>query len=236
MPAWAQPALARAHLVPVGPDNSRAWPRASGASGGLRPAAHACPPSSPPHPHVQWLNYVTIQPPVLPIKGLRGAVGWLKVVICTSDVWLLHSAGLDALVLQKSHALGMQLFIPMAVLGCCMREYSAKRVGGRVLARVLFVGGGARAWLSLGRLRLRAYGGRLTRPPPGCMLLTAVSWARVSPAAGRQPRLCTQCCASVHRAVMPLQIAEAFENGDATFSRLTMANIDPQSDILWAHW
>ncbi|KAI8469089.1 MAG: hypothetical protein J3K34DRAFT_514584 [Monoraphidium minutum] len=102
------------------------------------------------------MEHVTIRPPELPIKGLRGAVGWLKVLWCTSDVWLLHSAGLDALVLQKSHALGFQLFLPIAILGCCL--------------------------------------------------------------------------------LMPLQISEAYENGDQTFSRLTMANIDPDSDILWAHW
>jgi hypothetical protein len=35
---------------------------------------------------------------------------------------------------------------------------------------------------------------------------------------------------------MPLQLAKASENGDATFSRLTMANIGPHSIVLWAHW
>ena len=40
-------------------------------------------------------------------------------------VWLLHSAGLDALVLQKSIALCIQLFLPIAFVGCCLRERRA---------------------------------------------------------------------------------------------------------------
>ena len=35
---------------------------------------------------------------------------------------------------------------------------------------------------------------------------------------------------------MPLQNAEGYKDGDTTFSRLTMAGIDPQSKIMWAHW
>lgn len=35
---------------------------------------------------------------------------------------------------------------------------------------------------------------------------------------------------------MPLQLSEGFERGDSTFSRLTMANIAPRSNIMWAHW
>lgn len=41
---------------------------------------------------------------------------------------------------------------------------------------------------------------------------------------------------SLLRSVMPLQLSEGFERGDSTFSRLTMANIAPRSNIMWAHW
>lgn len=74
----------------------------------------------------------------------------------THPVWLLHSAGLDGLVLTKSIALCIQVFLPIAVVGCGL--------------------------------------------------------------------------------LMPLQLSEAFEKGDATFSRLTMANVAPGSKIMWAHW
>ena len=40
----------------------------------------------------------------------------------TSDSFILRSAGLDALVLQKSFAFGVQLFLPIAVLSCVIRE------------------------------------------------------------------------------------------------------------------
>jgi hypothetical protein len=77
---------------------------------------------------------VTMKPPVVPVNGVWGAFSWLKVVICTSDVWLLHSAGLDALVLQKSHALGIQIFLPVAILGCCMREYVSQARASQIHA------------------------------------------------------------------------------------------------------
>jgi hypothetical protein len=100
----------------------------------------------------QTLDHVTIRPPPLPTRGLGRFFGWIRVVMGTSDAWLLHSAGLDALVLQKcqvggcSHkpaagcpvdttqafdnprtalqrqALAIQLVLPIAVLGCCLRE------------------------------------------------------------------------------------------------------------------
>ncbi|KAI8465074.1 MAG: hypothetical protein J3K34DRAFT_525694 [Monoraphidium minutum] len=101
------------------------------------------------------LNYVTIRPPAMP-KGVRRVFGWIWPVLQASDVWLLHSAGLDALVLQKTQALCMQIFLPIATIGCAL--------------------------------------------------------------------------------LMPLQLSEAFESGDTTFSRLTMANVGPGSKIMWAHW
>lgn len=64
---------------------------------------------SPPPSARQVLPYVTVQPPPLPIHGLGRVFGWFRVVVGTSDVWLLHSAGLDALVQQKCLALGLQV-------------------------------------------------------------------------------------------------------------------------------
>ncbi|GBF99191.1 hypothetical protein Rsub_11636 [Raphidocelis subcapitata] len=102
------------------------------------------------------LPYITIRPPPLP-SGVRRAISWIKPVFCASDVWMLHSAGLDALVMQKSLALCIQLLLPIALLGCCV--------------------------------------------------------------------------------LMPLQLSEAYERGNtSTFTRLTMANIDPRSKIMWGHW
>lgn len=72
------------------------------------------------------LSYITIPPPPVP-SGVRRLFSWVKPVFTVSDTWMLHSAGLDALVMQKSLALCIQLFLPIAALGCCLRE---RRGGG----------------------------------------------------------------------------------------------------------
>jgi hypothetical protein len=69
----------------------------------------------------QVLDHVTIKPPPLP-KGVGKLFGWIIPTLTTSDTWLLHSAGLDALVLQKSQTLCLQLFLPISAIGCCLRE------------------------------------------------------------------------------------------------------------------
>ncbi|KAF8056000.1 ERD4 [Scenedesmus sp. PABB004] len=102
------------------------------------------------------LPSITIRPPPLPTKGLGKYFGWIKPVLTTSDGFILRSAGLDALVLQKGYALGVQMLLPMAIFGCCL--------------------------------------------------------------------------------LLPLQTSEAFIVGDASYSRVTMANIRPNSTIMWAHW
>ncbi|GBF87290.1 ERD4-related membrane protein [Raphidocelis subcapitata] len=110
----------------------------------------------PPNHLRSKLGHVTIPPPLLPTRGLGRIFGWIGVVMGTSDAWLLHSAGLDALVLQKCQALSIQLFLPIALIGCCM--------------------------------------------------------------------------------LIPLQISEAYDNNDKSFSRMTMANVDPSSRLMWGHW
>jgi hypothetical protein len=55
-------------------------------------------------------------------------------VFMASDVWLLHSAGLDALVLQKSIALLVQLFLPMVIFGCGLREWRRQHRTGSMVA------------------------------------------------------------------------------------------------------
>lgn len=44
------------------------------------------------------MPHVTVKPPPLPRRGLGAVFGWLGPVFKLSDVFLLHSAGLDALV------------------------------------------------------------------------------------------------------------------------------------------
>lgn len=36
----------------------------------------------------------------------------------------MHSAGIDALVLQKSITLCLQIFLPIVVIGCALREWA----------------------------------------------------------------------------------------------------------------
>lgn len=95
-------------------------------------------------------------------------------------------------------ALCVQLFLPIAVLGCCMRESSTLR---RLVPCLL------------------------------CLLPAheecSVKAAPLPDDSQHMPvhALASPCPPSV----LPLQISEAFEDGDTTFSRLTMANIDPAS-------
>lgn len=67
-----------------------------------------------------YLPYVTIKPPPFAKTGFGKWFGWLKAVFTVSDAFVLRSAGLDALVLQKAHAVGVQMMLPMAIFGCCL--------------------------------------------------------------------------------------------------------------------
>lgn len=42
---------------------------------------------------------------------------WLLPVLTTTDMQLLHTAGLDSLMLNWLNTIGMQIFLPIAVLG-----------------------------------------------------------------------------------------------------------------------
>jgi hypothetical protein len=54
----------------------------------------------------------------MPTRGIKALFGWIPVVFRTSDAFVLRSAGLDALVLQKSFAVCVQIFVPLCVLSC----------------------------------------------------------------------------------------------------------------------
>jgi hypothetical protein len=54
----------------------------------------------------------------MPTRGIKAIFGWIPVVFSTSDAFVLRSAGLDALVLQKSFAVCVQIFVPLCVLSC----------------------------------------------------------------------------------------------------------------------
>ena len=71
---------------------------------------------------MQFMAHVTIRPPPMPYNWRERAFGWIKPLFFVSDTWLLHSAGLDALVLQKTIAMCIQIFLPVAAIGCCLRE------------------------------------------------------------------------------------------------------------------
>lgn len=47
---------------------------------------------------------------------------WLVNAIVTPEKEILSSAGLDAVVMTWSLKIGINLFLPMAVLGCVLRE------------------------------------------------------------------------------------------------------------------
>ncbi|KAL6745977.1 late exocytosis, associated with Golgi transport-domain-containing protein [Haematococcus lacustris] len=60
---------------------------------------------------------VTHKPPPLPTGGLRSIIGWVACTYRTSDLELLKSCGLDALMMVKVSALGVQLFLPATLIG-----------------------------------------------------------------------------------------------------------------------
>jgi hypothetical protein len=85
-----------------------------------------------PHTNRQRPNSgASLTPPPFPKSVLGKMFGWLVPVFATSDVWLLHAAGLDALVLLKTTALCIQILLPFCVIGCGLREsvWRGRRAG-----------------------------------------------------------------------------------------------------------
>lgn len=48
---------------------------------------------------------------------------WVKGALVTSDLELLQSCGLDALMMVKVSALGVQLCLPLCICGLCICEW-----------------------------------------------------------------------------------------------------------------
>ncbi|PNW73839.1 hypothetical protein CHLRE_13g574850v5 [Chlamydomonas reinhardtii] len=63
---------------------------------------------------------VRAPPPALKSAGFASLLDWAVKAIAVSDLDLVQSAGLDALIMVKLCSLGVQLFLPMAILGVCV--------------------------------------------------------------------------------------------------------------------
>ncbi|KAG2438979.1 hypothetical protein HYH02_010771 [Chlamydomonas schloesseri] len=63
---------------------------------------------------------VRAPPPPLQTSGVASLLDWAAKAIAVSDLDLVQSAGLDALIMVKLCSLGVQLFLPMAILGVCV--------------------------------------------------------------------------------------------------------------------
>lgn len=64
-----------------------------------------------------------VRPPPLGLAGLwRRCFGYIAPVLFITDLELMHTAGLDALVLCRFVEMGVQLFIPLTVLCCAVCE------------------------------------------------------------------------------------------------------------------
>ncbi|GAX72909.1 hypothetical protein CEUSTIGMA_g364.t1 [Chlamydomonas eustigma] len=62
---------------------------------------------------------VACKPPAIP-NGAAKFWAWFLVALTVSDADLLETAGLDALIFIKMWTLGIQVMLPMAILGCCV--------------------------------------------------------------------------------------------------------------------
>ena len=71
---------------------------------------------------MQLTESVTIHPPKLPKKGLFSYWAWAYYTLTIPDSDLLMSCGLDALVLTRLPLIGVQIFLPIAVLSLSIRE------------------------------------------------------------------------------------------------------------------
>ena len=67
-------------------------------------------------PHAQVSPSVSQKPPLLP-EGVNALWAWLWATFAVSDAELLQTAGLDALMMVKMQTLGVQLLLPIALVG-----------------------------------------------------------------------------------------------------------------------
>ena len=72
---------------------------------------------------------VTIKPRPLPTEGWASLWQWLVNAVVTPEHEILTSAGLDAVVMTWTLQIGVSLFLPMAVVGCAIRERLGARGG-----------------------------------------------------------------------------------------------------------
>eukprot|EP00775_Hariotina_reticulata_P011017 gene11017-11171_t len=61
---------------------------------------------------------VTVKPKSLPTEGPESLWAWLVQALTATDAEILRSSGLDAMVMIKALAMGVQIFLPLAVIGC----------------------------------------------------------------------------------------------------------------------
>ncbi|KAK9862328.1 hypothetical protein WJX84_002637 [Apatococcus fuscideae] len=80
----------------------------------------------------ELLPQVWIKPPPMPQGGFHQFWSWLGPIFTVTDMDLLHSAGLDALIISWMNLLGIQIFLPLAVLGCVMLIPVYKIHGDRI--------------------------------------------------------------------------------------------------------
>ena len=126
----------------------------------------------------------------------------------TSDSFILRSAGLDALVLQKSFAFGVQLFLPIAVLSCVIRELLCFGSAG---CCSLCACGAARRALETRRRRCGGCARRRAAPSKTHFAQTIQK-----------------------QKVLPINAAAPpFIPNVESFARVTMANLQPQSSVMW---
>ena len=67
---------------------------------------------------------------MLALPWPRAPRQWLINAIVTPEKEILSSAGLDAVVMTWSLKIGISLFLPMAVIGCVLREWARRRACG----------------------------------------------------------------------------------------------------------
>lgn len=74
------------------------------------------------HKRATQISDLVFRPPPLKLDGLQILWSYLHPVFACTDADLLKTAGLDALMLSRLLALGLQVLLPTSALGCAVRE------------------------------------------------------------------------------------------------------------------